>query len=101
MSTTVAGYEVEFVTDPITDDESEDVMRALPGWCGFRGSPIRDGTPRASRSRFVVTRSDLDGGGLDARLDVLARYGIAVHRIVGEHAAVRRTNRRLGYLEPT
>jgi hypothetical protein len=37
-------------------------------------------------------------GGLDARLDVLARYGIAVHRVLGEHPAVHRANHRLGYL---
>jgi hypothetical protein len=35
---------------------------------------------------------------LHARLDVLAAYGIAVHRVVGEHPAVSVANRRLGYV---
>jgi hypothetical protein len=90
--------EVELITDVIGDDDSEQVIRRLPGWRGFRGSPTADGTPRASRSRFVLAHADLEAGGLDARLDELDRYGIAVHRVVGEHPAVRRANQRLGYL---
>jgi len=93
-----ARCEVEFVTDPIDDTDSERVIHDLPGWHGSHGSPTIDGTPRASRSRFVVTDDDLEAGGLDARVDVLARYGIAVHRVLGEHPAVRRVNRRLGYM---
>ena len=98
MSTEGATFEVELVTDPIDDDEAAQVVRRLPGWAGFAGSPVVDGTPRASRSRFVLAGDELAAGGLDARLDVLANYGIAVHRVVGEHRAVRQVNRRLGYL---
>ncbi len=90
--------EVELITDPIRDDDSERVVRNLPGWRGFHGSPIADGTPRASRSRFVLTDQELDAGGLEARLDLLATYGISVHRVVGEHPAVHRANHRLGYV---
>ena len=93
-------HEVELVTDPITDTDSEHIMRYLPGWQAFRGSPIADGIPQSSRSRFVMTHHDLMNGGLDRRVDVLAHYGIAVHRVVGEHPAVRRINGRLGYVEP-
>ena len=93
-----AACHMELVTDPIVDDDSDQIIRRLPGWQGFRGSPIADGMPRASRSRFVVTHHDLATGGLDARLDVLARYGIAVHRVVGDHPAVQRANRRLGHV---
>jgi hypothetical protein len=89
---------VELVTDPICDGESERVVRRMAGWRGFRGSPVVDGTPRASRSCFALSPSELDAGGLDARLDLLARYGIAVHRVIGEHPAVHRANRRLGYV---
>jgi hypothetical protein len=95
---TQARCEVELVTDPIDDADSERVIRHLPGWREFRGSPTADGTPRASRSRFVLTVQDLETGGLDARLDVLFHYGIAVHRVLGEHPAVGRVNRRLGFV---
>jgi hypothetical protein len=98
VSTEVATFEIVLVTDPIGDDDSEAIVRRLPGWAGFNGSPMVDGTPRWSRSRFVLAGSELAAGGLDARLDVLARYGIAVHRVVGEHQAVQRANRRLGYV---
>jgi hypothetical protein len=91
-------FEIEFVTDPIDDDDTAAVVRRLPGWTGFAGSPIADGTPHASRSRFVFEGGELAAGALDARLDVLAHYGIAVHRVIGEHRAVRRANRRLGYV---
>jgi hypothetical protein len=98
VSTDPVTFEIELVTDPINDDESEQLVCRLPGWAGFAGSPTVDGTPRASRSRFVLAGSELAAGGLDARLDVLARYGIAVHRVVGEHRAVQSANRRLGYV---
>jgi hypothetical protein len=98
VATDAEMFEIELVTDPIDDDEAAAVLRRLPGWTGFAGSPIVDGTPRSSRSRFVLGGGELAAGGLDARLDVLARYGIAVHRVVGEHRAVRRANRRLGYV---
>jgi hypothetical protein len=91
-------FEIELVTDPLDDDESEEVVRRLAGWTAFAGSPLVDGTPRASRSRFVLADNELCAGGLDARLDVLARYGITVHRVIGEHRAVQQANRRLGYL---
>jgi hypothetical protein len=91
-------FEIEFVTDPIDDDDAAAVVRRLPGWTGFAGSPIADGTPRTSRSRFLLEGGELTAGGLDARLDVLAHYGIAAHRVVGDHRAVQRANRCLGYL---
>ena len=90
--------EVELVTDAIADDDSERVVRRLPGWRGFSGSPTADGIPRASRSHFVLAHADLESSVLEAHLDELDRYGIAVHRVVGEHPAVRRANRRLGYV---
>jgi hypothetical protein len=46
----------------------------------------------------VLSDADLDAGGLDAHIDVLVSYGIAVRRVVGDHRAVRRANRRLGYV---
>jgi hypothetical protein len=97
VSTDGTRVEIELVTDPIDDSETEAVIRRLPGWTGFAGSPTVDGTPRFSRSRFVLASSELAAGGLDARLDVLDRYGISVHRVLGEHRAVRRANRRYGY----
>ena len=93
----LAHCEVELVTDPIGDDDSARVVARLPGWQGFRGSPTADGIPRGSRSRFVLSSDDLDAGGLDARVDTLTHYGIAVHRALGEHPAVLVVNRRLGY----
>jgi hypothetical protein len=89
--------EVTVITDPVQDDESRRVVQAL-GCRRIEGSPLRDGSPRGSRSVFVLTDAELDDGELDARLDVLAAYGIAVHRVVGEHPAVSVANRRLGYL---
>jgi len=97
MAANAGHYEVELVTDPIGDHDSARVIRQLPGWRSFHGSPTADGTPRASRSRFLLAPRDLDAGWLDTYLDVLANYGIAVHRVHGEHPAVRRANRRLGY----
>ena len=90
--------DVELVTDPIGDDDSERIIRRLPGWRRFRGSPTTDGMPRASRSLFTLPESELETGGLDAHVDVLADYGIAVHRVLGDHPAVHAVNRRLGYL---
>ena len=59
---------------------------------------ITDGVPRGSRSVFVLDDADLRAGGLDARVDVLATVGIGVHRVVGDHPAVRVANRHLGYV---
>jgi hypothetical protein len=44
----------------------------------------------AHRTMFWV--ASIVAGVLDARLDLLAHYGIAVHRVVGEHPAVHRAN---------
>ena len=98
MATSEALCHVELVTDPIVDDDSQRIVRRLSGWRTFRGSPTADGTPRASRSQFTLTLHDLETGGLDARIEVLAHYGIAVHRVLGDHPAVEAVNRRLGYL---
>jgi hypothetical protein len=98
MPTNTVRCEVELVTDPIGDHDSERVISGLAGWQGFHGSPIADGIPYASRSRFVLARGELDAGWLEACLDHLAMYGIAVHRVHGEHPAVRRANCRLGYV---
>jgi hypothetical protein len=89
---------VTLITDPIADDDSERVMRSLRGCVEVQGSPIADGVPRGSRSVFVLEDADLRAGGLNARVDVLAKVGIGVHRVVGDHPAVRAANRRLGYL---
>ena len=56
--------------------------------------------PRGSRSVFALGHDDLATGGLEARIDVLATYGIAVHRVIGEHPAVPRANARLWYTCP-
>jgi hypothetical protein len=88
--------EVTVITDPVQDDESRRVVQAL-GCRRLEGSPVRDGSPRGSRSVFVLTHAELDDGGLDTRIDALAAYGIAVHRVVGDHPAVSLANRRLGY----
>jgi hypothetical protein len=89
--------EVTMITDPICDDQSREIVRRL-GCRRVEGSPTRDGTPRGSRSVFVLSNHELASGALEARIDVLATYGIAVHRIVGEHPAVERANQRVGYL---
>jgi hypothetical protein len=88
---------VTMITEPVRDDESRQVVERL-GCSRFDGSPISDGTPFGSRSVFELTDSELAGGGLEARVEILSAHGIAVHRIVGEHPAVRLANRRLGYL---
>ena len=98
MPATPRHVELELVTDPIGDLHSERVVRSLPGWYRFRGSTVAEGVPRASRSRFRLPTDQLDDGWLDACLDHLARFGIAVHRVHGEHPAVGRANQRLGYL---
>ena len=55
------------------------------------------GTPAGSRSVFERASDELAAGGLDPRIDVLNAYGINVHRVVGNHPAVQRANRRLGH----
>ena len=90
--------EVLMITDPLPDDESRRIVQQLAGWRRVEGSPTSDGIPVASRSVFVLSDGDLVAGGLEARIDVLATYGIAVHRVVGQHPAVARANRRLGYV---
>ena len=89
--------EVTMITDPVQDEDSRRVVQRL-GCRRFEGSPMCDGSPPGSRSVFVRTDAELDEGGLEARLDVLAAHGIAVHRVLGEHPAVKLANRRLGYL---
>lgn len=97
VASTEAISEVTMITDPVQDEESRRVVQRL-GCRRLEGSPIRDGSPHGSRSVFVLTDAELDEGGLEARLDVLAAHGIAVHRVVGEHPSVTLANRRLGYL---
>jgi hypothetical protein len=46
----------------------------------------------------LLAPHELEAGCLDVCLDVLATYGIAVHRVDGEHPAVGLANRRLGDL---
>jgi hypothetical protein len=89
--------EVTMITDPICDDESRRVVQRL-GCRRVEGSPTKDGTPKGSRSVYMLTQGELDDGGLEARINQLATHGIAVHRIVGEHPAVRRANQLLGYV---
>jgi hypothetical protein len=90
--------EVVLITDPLVDDDSQRVVRRLPGCRRVEGTLSRDGLPRGSRSVFVLSREDLDAGGLETHIDVLVSYGIAARRVVGDHRAVRRANRRLGYV---
>ena len=96
--TTHAGSltEVMMVTDPLHDDESRRVVQRLAGWRRVEGSPTSDGTPVGSRSVFALSHDELLAGGLEARIDLLVAHGIAVHRVLGEHPAVGRANRRLG-----
>ena len=89
---------VTLITDPIADEDSERVMRSLHGCVEVHGSPIADGVPKGSRSVFVLDDADLQAGGLNARVEVLANVGIGVHRVVGDHPAVRAANRHLGYV---
>jgi len=58
------------------------------------GEARRAGAGPGSRSLAAAIRS----GGLGCQVDVLATYGIAVHRVVGERQAVQRANRRRGYV---
>jgi len=89
--------DVTVITDPLADDESRSFMQSLHGCVGLRGSPIVDGTPTGSRSLFRLDHADLVNGGLEARIEALTSRGIAVHRIVGDHPAVRHANARLGW----
>ena len=89
---------VTMITDPLPDHESRRLMQSMAGCRRVEGSPTVDGTPVGSRTVFEVTHADLVTGGLDARIDILVAHGISVHRVVGDHPAVRRANRRLGYL---
>jgi hypothetical protein len=88
---------ITLVTDPIDDVESRRVVASLHGFVDVLGSPVIDGTPTGSRSVFRLDDGDLGAGGIDARLQVLTNVGIAVHRVIGDHPAVRAANRRLGY----
>jgi hypothetical protein len=88
---------VTVITDPVVDEESRRVLSSIGGCRRVEGSPIVDGTPAGSRSVFEIASDELAAGGLDARIDVLNTYGINVHRVVGDHPAVQRANRRLGY----
>ena len=89
--------EVTMITDPLHDDESRRVVQGLSGCRRVEGSPTRDGTPHGSRSVFELSQEELVAGGIETRIDVLVAHGIVVHRVVGEHPAVQRANRRLGY----
>ena len=88
------------ITDPVRDEDSRRIVSSISGCRRVEGSPTVDGTPCGSRSVFEITQADLAAGGLDTRIDVLHAYGINVHRVVGDHPAVGRANRRLGYVEP-
>lgn len=88
---------VVLVTDPLHDDEAAGIVTALVGCRRLEGSPGGDGTPVRSRSVFELVDSDLWSGGLEQRIDRLATFGIHVHRVLGDHPAVMRANRRLGW----
>jgi hypothetical protein len=92
---------VTVITDPVVDPESRRVVSSITGCRQLVGSPRLDGTPSGSRSVFEIAQTDLAAGGLDARIDILHSYGINVHRVVGDHPAVGRANRRLGYVSPS
>jgi hypothetical protein len=89
---------VTLITDPVDDRDSLRLVQSIAGFRRVEGSPTVDGTPRGSRSLFELAHNDLLAGGLDARIDTLAAHGINVHRVVGDHPAVRTANHRLGYL---
>ena len=59
----------------------------MPGWCGFPGSPTAV-APFARAGPGSCSPTATSTPRLDVRLDTLARYGIAVHRVLGEHPAV-------------
>ena len=86
------------ITDPVGDDDSRQLVQSIAGYRRLDGSPTADGTPTGSRSVFELTDAELTSGGLDARIEVLIAHGIGVHRVEGDHPAVRPANRRLGYL---
>jgi hypothetical protein len=88
---------ITMITDPVCDEESRRVVERL-GCRRVEGSPIRNGTPVGSRSVFELSHVELAGGGLEARIGYLTAHGISVHRVVGEHPAVARANRLLGYV---
>jgi len=88
---------VTLITDPLADLDSRRLMQSMAGCRRVEGSPTADGTPVGSRTVFEVSHAELVAGGLDARIDVLHTHGISVHRVLGDHPAVRRANRRLGY----
>jgi hypothetical protein len=88
---------ITLVTDPIDDVASRRVVASLGGFVDVHGSPVVDGTPTGSRSVFRLDDGELRTGGIVARLQALSDVGIAVHRVIGEHPAVRAANQRLGY----
>lgn len=88
---------VVLVTDPLDDDEAAAIVGSLAGCRRLEGSPRTDGTPVRSRSVFELATGDLLTGGIEQRIDHLATFGINVHRVLGDHAAVRRANRHLGW----
>jgi hypothetical protein len=89
---------VTLITDPIADEDSRRFMQSLHGFVDAHGSPVADGTPTGSRSVFQLDERDLVAGGLNARVEAMTMLGIRVHRVVGDHPAVRAANRRLGYI---
>lgn len=89
---------VTMITDPVGDLESQRVMSSIAGCRRLEGSPIADGTPVGSRSVFEISQADLAAGGLDTRIDLLQAHAINVHKVMGDPPAVRRANRRLGYV---
>lgn len=88
---------VVLVTDPLHDDEAAGIVGSLAGCRRLEGSPNADGTPVRSRSIFELGDTDLVTGGLERRIDHLANFGIHVHRVLGDHPAVQRANRHLGW----
>jgi hypothetical protein len=89
---------VTMITDPVHDLESRRLVGSIAGCRRLEGSPVVDGTPVGSRSVFEIAPAELAAGGLEARIDLLQSHGINVHRVVGDHPAVSRANRRLGYM---
>jgi len=89
--------EITMITDPLADRASLDLVRSVAGCRRVEGSPLRDGVPIGSRSVFEFDHADLVAGRLEACIDLFRAYGISVHRAIGDHPAVRRANRTLGY----
>jgi hypothetical protein len=90
--------QITMITDPLPDADSQRLMRSVAGCRRVEGSPSRDGAPTGSRSVFEFDHADLVSGRLEACIELLGAYGINVHRIIGDHPAVTRANRRLGYV---